>query len=776
MRIGLAPLSLSRRIVASVALGLGVTLVVFALVVLWTIHDSAEAAYGERVTLAQTLGTRVDDVLRYALVSLEREAADLTIETGRPLTEAQRRRLADLRFRVGSFAILSVTDAEGMASWTDPSESEVALGSPLYHPSLRRVLQTGEPQITELPSLVDPATVFACLAVPLRDSSGRVAGVLMAELDPHHPALNLLPSGAVGDAIFVQLMNDAGRLLAGTAGFSPAMAMQHRALLADLIAARAPGYRIHGERPDSRVASHIVAYTPLSQLPSWGVVLEQPSDVILALPRRLQQRLVFLGLAVLPLAMAAAWLGARRVVRPLKHLTAAAERFAGGKLEEPVSLDRADELGMLARAFEAMRQQLTRSRVQIETHNRELEQRVEARTKEIEERNRQLASANAIASTVSSSLKAEEILARAMERVLEVTGLEHGRFRLLPGGANCQGQADRDFVASPLVSTICSAACLCGRSAKLSVSLVARDIHAEPEAVVCQEAGLKSVVAVPLSAQEQVLGVLFLGSAGERSFEQRDIDTLSAIGRQIGMALANARLYEEVQEREQARVRLIEQIISAQEGERKRMARDLHDSTGQALSAVIVGLQAMEEIDALDAVRLAKRLLSTRELAEAALADLRGIVLDLRPIVLDDLGLIPAIRAYAEQHLGERGVRVHFVATGLKERLPARLETCLFRALQEAITNVAKHARANAVRVQLARANAHVTALVQDDGVGFNPTAVHHPSHSGEGLGLLGMRERIELLGGSVRVASSPGSGTRIEIVAPLAASNLALL
>lgn len=384
MRIGVGRPSLSRRIVASVALGLTLILLLFGVVALWTFQESTQAAYGERVTLAQMLSARVDDELRYALVTLDREAAELRIAPRRPLTEDQRQALTDLRFRLGTFAIISVTDAAGTTIWTDPIRADVVIGSPLNHPSVGIVLRTGEPSITDLPSIAEPETVFACLAVPLHDPDGHLAGVLMAELDPRHPAMNLLPSGEVGAGILVQLMNTSGWLLAGTEGFSPQAARQHGELLADLIAARTPGYRIHEPPTGAQLSSHIVAYSPLSLLPSWGVFVEQPRDTVLAIPRQFQQRLGLFGLAALLLAVGVAWLDARRVVRPLQQLTGAAERFAAGQLDQPVALDRGDELGILARAFETMRQRLRASLAEVAAWNRELEQRVAARTAEVE--------------------------------------------------------------------------------------------------------------------------------------------------------------------------------------------------------------------------------------------------------------------------------------------------------------------------------------------------------------------------------------------------------
>lgn len=432
----IAPLSLGRRIVISVAAGLTAILALVGIVALWTIQESTEAAYQERVALAGALAQHVDDVLRYALVTLEREAISLRIEPGRPLSEDQRRQLADLRLRVGSFVILSVTDADGAAVWTEPSRADVVIGNPVEHPSVQLAWRTARPQITEFASPIDPQAIFACLAVLLRDTEGRLAGVLMAELDPGHAALNLLPYAETNHGTQVQLTNAAGRLVAGAEGPGASTIAAHQRLLADAIAARVPGYRVHEPPPGASFSTHLVAYVPLSLLPTWGVFVEQPKDVVVAVPERLRQRLTLAGLLALLLAAAIAWFDVRRVVGPLRDLTAAAERFAAGQLDQPVSLSRADELGVLASAFETMRQRLRASLAEVAEWNRELERRVAGRTAEVEAHNRERAA------LLQRLIDGQEEERRRLAQELHddtsqaLTSLRLGLERLAAGGEN----------------------------------------------------------------------------------------------------------------------------------------------------------------------------------------------------------------------------------------------------------------------------------------------------------------------------------------------------
>jgi signal transduction histidine kinase len=225
-------------------------------------------------------------------------------------------------------------------------------------------------------------------------------------------------------------------------------------------------------------------------------------------------------------------------------------------------------------------------------------------------------------------------------------------------------------------------------------------------------------------------------------------------------------LYAELREHDEARGRLLRKVISAQEEERKRIARELHDETCQMISAVGMSLDTILSAPAPDEVRA--RVADARGLANRTLAGVHQLILDLRPSVLDDLGLVPAIRWLAARHLEPLGVSVRCELEELDRRIPVEVETALFRVVQEALTNVARHARAESVLIQLSREGETLEIEIEDDGIGFEPQAVATAQPGGRGLGLLGLRERVELLGGRVHIDSSPGQGTHVMIHAPL--------
>jgi signal transduction histidine kinase len=203
----------------------------------------------------------------------------------------------------------------------------------------------------------------------------------------------------------------------------------------------------------------------------------------------------------------------------------------------------------------------------------------------------------------------------------------------------------------------------------------------------------------------------------------------------------------------------LRRVVEAQELERRRLARELHDQTGQELTSVLLGLKAVEE--AKSGAERAEALAAVREQVVETLHDVRRLAVELRPKALDDFGLVPALERLRDTFAEQTGMRVD-LESRIRERLPTDVETALYRIVQEALTNIVKHARATAVSIVLAPKDRAVTALIEDDGRGFTPDG------SGEGLGLLGMGERLALLGGRLKIESSHGAGTTIVAEVPL--------
>jgi two-component system sensor histidine kinase UhpB len=212
------------------------------------------------------------------------------------------------------------------------------------------------------------------------------------------------------------------------------------------------------------------------------------------------------------------------------------------------------------------------------------------------------------------------------------------------------------------------------------------------------------------------------------------------------------------------------QIINAQEEERKRIARELHDETSQVLTSLLISLAVLEE--SIESEEARKRIADTRALAHQTLRAIRSLSIDLRPSALDDLGLLPALRWYLKEYQQKCSIEVDFHATGLKDRLPTEMETALYRIVQECLTNTARHSHAHKATVTLKEEANAVYGTIVDDGDGFDYAALlRMPSQErglGRGLGLTGMRERAVLLSGELEIHTAPGQGTRVEVRIPL--------
>ena len=208
------------------------------------------------------------------------------------------------------------------------------------------------------------------------------------------------------------------------------------------------------------------------------------------------------------------------------------------------------------------------------------------------------------------------------------------------------------------------------------------------------------------------------------------------------------------------------QIIQAQEQERQRIARELHDETSQVLTSLLISLTLLEE--SVETQEARERIADTRALAHSTLRAIRNLSIDLRPSALDDLGLLPALRWYVKEYQKKCSIDVEFHATGFKERLPAEMETALYRIVQECLTNTAKHANANRVTITLKEETDRVYARITDDGEGFDYEALLKTPGQERGLGLAGMNERAVLLDGTLNIHSTFERGTIIEVSIPL--------
>ncbi|WP_337833543.1 sensor histidine kinase [Desulfotruncus arcticus] len=208
-------------------------------------------------------------------------------------------------------------------------------------------------------------------------------------------------------------------------------------------------------------------------------------------------------------------------------------------------------------------------------------------------------------------------------------------------------------------------------------------------------------------------------------------------------------------------------IIRAQEEERKRVAREIHDGPAQLLANIVMRAEYILKLMEVEPQNVKTELMRLQELVRQSLQDVRKIIFDLRPMVLDDLGLVPALNRYVEDYRNQHKQNIEFVFFGKQARLNPATEVALFRVVQEALNNVRKHAKAKNVLVKMEQLDDKVAILIKDDGIGFTPDNLEH--HSGrECYGLINMRERVQILKGEYKIISGPGKGTLITLTIPV--------
>lgn len=275
---------------------------------------------------------------------------------------------------------------------------------------------------------------------------------------------------------------------------------------------------------------------------------------------------------------------------------------------------------------------------------------------------------------------------------------------------------------------------------------------------------VRHALCVPLVAEGETIGILSVSNRlTAEPFTPADLELLSALAVHAGLAIRNARLFEETRRQRQVVGQLASRLVNAQEEERRRIAFDLHDGPAQSLFAALRTVETACRLIAPDRAEVARELEGAAQTIRQAIDDLRSTIAYLRPMVLDHLGLVRALRQYARQFAERTGLNVQLTSRGRERELPPAVAVTLYRVAQEALQNVWKHAQAENVAVVLDFGPERVALRVMDDGTGFDVAGVTEapdPRH----LGLQGIRERVSLLGGDLCVRSEIGQGTTVVV------------
>ena len=369
---------------------------------------------------------------------------------------------------------------------------------------------------------------------------------------------------------------------------------------------------------------------------------------------------------------------------------------------------------------------------------------------------RQLESLNEIGNALASQVELEPLLTIVAARLRELV-----RARLvlvaLPDTAETLrvAAAEGERAASAIGIRLHLATSKVGRvlerarSERIDVLLDDPDVDQQ----VARDLGVSTALYVPLIVHGRAIGVVAAHDkeGNDPRFTDEDVRLGESLTQRAAIAVdLSQRVSQDAMRR----------VVDAQELERRRLARELHDETGQALTSILLGLKTLEQSVESDQGR--EGVASVRELVVSTLQNVRRLALELRPAALDDFGLGPALERLVQTVRQDTAVEVDLEIAMGDERLPADVETTMYRIVQEALTNIAKHAGATRISVLLTRKERAVVVVIEDDGGGFDPDAAT------TGLGLTGMRERVTLLGGRLRVEASRGRGTTVAAEVPL--------
>ncbi len=570
------------------------------------------------------------------------------------------------------------------------------------------------------------------VAVPILDGQGQFRGTLVGlfEIGPNNTSafyggivkLRLSESGSTF------LVDSAGRVIYHPDGRLIASDLHAQPDVAEILLGKT-GYL---QMRNAQGVDVLATFAPVPGT-SWGLITEENWSGLLAASQGYGQFLVLLLALGILAPIVVVLTGVRRITEPVTQLTAAARNITGGNYGEQIKIQTGDELQELGEQFNRMSAELQQSYTR-------LEDRVQTRTHE-------LATLNAIAAVASQSLNIENIMGQALDKTLEVLGLDVGAAYSLEGStlvAVANRNRPSEFLQRasprPLQGSVVEQAALAQRP----LSWLIEDFPEARLKPLLEEEGIAQVVCVPLMAKRKLVGAFAMGKYVARNLTAEELSLLAAIGQQIGVALENAHLYQQAE-------------ANATTAERTRLARELHDAVTQTLFSASLIAEVLPEVWEADADAGKRRLEELRLLTRGALAEMRTLLVELRPNALVQIPLPNLIRQLCESLVGRARLPIDVSVDG-QRKLPPEVQVALYRITQEALNNVVKHSKATQAAVML-QLGEPVRLSIVDNGRGFESDGI-----SADHLGLKIMRERAEAIGASIVIASEAGEGSRVTV------------
>jgi signal transduction histidine kinase/HAMP domain-containing protein len=758
-------LTLAKKIAFLTTLGVLLGVGLFSFLGMRAVDQATETMLQDRLTTARLMADYVDEALARALNELTSTARRVESNQAEGSFEAQISDLEATYLRLAFYTqgIYFVSET-GQIIWSQPQGLATEELNILFYPTISQTVKSQEAGISGL--VVAPVTrvPVILLTCPLKAGQHGEEGILVVAIDIARSSIGgFIQPIRLGQTGYVEIVDQNGIVVTRTEPgpeLAPFEKSDHSGHFAALIAAGKPtrGLCHTCHEPVMKVEREdVLAFVPLS-VARWGVVIRQSEEEALAPIRELRQNLLLAGIGLIVLTLLFVMVITENVVSRIRALTSASQKIAEGDLTSPVNPRGQDEVGVLAQTLDEMRAKLKLSRDELEYKTKELSS---------------LLSVSEILTSLPDLSDLDNALGNALDKTLEITNRKVGSILLWDedkqelyysvqrGLSEQYVRGVRHRMGESIAGKVIQA-----RKPILSEDASVDDRVTRSDPISIQ--GIHALASLPLLSKNKVLGVLNLASYKTHSFYSEELRLLEGIAGQIATAIDNAKLHREVQQKEQIRGELLGEIFSIQEEERKRIARELHDETSQVLASLNASLEAASSILPVNTEKSKDMLRKAQSLAVNILEEIHKLIYELRPSLLDDMGLVAAIGWLSDNHLVASGIKVNFGTSGRVKRLAPRLETALFRTVQEAVYNIARHANATNVSIDLQFKRKAIRIAIKDDGGGFDVGAAISSKNRPRGLGLVGMKERIELLNGVMEIKSHTGRGTEIDIEIPL--------
>ena len=630
-----------------------------------------------------------------------------------------------------------ILDSRGRVSAAEPERPDLIGADWSSRDYFREIVSFPAPVFSNILADGPDGADAIAVAVPVVGEQGEFRGVLLGMFEVGPTAVSAL----YGSIVKLQVANTRSAFLVDGAGrviydrdFSrigldvsgePAV-QQVLAGQSDAMAARA-----------SDGSSIVAGFAPVPGTP-WGLVTREDPGTLTGTFREFGQFLILLLVLGVLIPAAVVTASVRRIIRPINDLIAASQEVARGNFSQAIEADTGDEIEEMARQFNLMAAQLQASYSQLE--------------QQVSERSRALAAVSSVAEVVNRSVEQEQVLNDALGQVLEMMDFDAGGVYLLDQTSQDLHLAAHQGVDEGRLASITALKAgegFSGQAVATGRPVVIDDVPAELLLERFGEGGpdLHTVASFPLMASGETLGAMFVASRQQRPLSQQDIELLNAIGLQVGVAIENTHLISRQKE-------------AAAVEERQRLARDLHDAVTQTLFSASLIADVLPRIWDRDPEEARRRLEELRQLSRGALAEMRALLMELRPVAMQDAPLGELVRQLAEAFTGRARVPVDLVVEGGGCDLPGDVKVSLYRIAQEALNNVAKHAGASQVWLSLRCAEGRAILEVRDNGAGFEPGQAN-PNN----LGLRIMRERAQAIAATLTVDSEEGEGTEVIVI-----------